>query len=213
VAAHFAGNPLVDVIPEPAGPLPLPPGAPVVLLLPGSRADAGQNVRLLLAVARRLTAVEPAIFVAALAPSVETVRVVRDAAAAGWAVDGSFLRIPTAAVYVTRDFGAAVRRATVAVGLAGTANEQAAALGVPVVAFAAPGAVQYTSRFMRLQHRLLGDALLPAATWDEASRLAAGLLRDPEERARRGAVGRARMGPAGAVPIIAAEVRGQLRGP
>jgi uncharacterized protein (TIGR03492 family) len=208
--ARFAGNPLVDVIPEPAGPLPLPPGAPVVALLPGSRADALRNMTALLKVAARVAELEPAIFVAALPPSLEVAGVVRNAAAAGWTVDGAFLRLPTAAAYVTRDFGGAVRRATVVVGLAGTANEQAAALGTPVVAFTPRGAVQYTAAFLRLQHRLLGDALVPAADWEEAAGLTVGLLRDADERARRGRVGRERMGPPGGIPAIAAEVEERL---
>ncbi len=210
IEARFAGNPLVDVIPEPAGPLPLAPGAPVVLLLPGSRVDALHNTRVLLRLSRRVADHAPAIFVTALPPAVEMVRVVRDAADAGWTVDGLFLRSPAASVVLTRDFGGAVRRATVVVGLAGTANEQAAALGAPVVSFAPPNAVQYTARFMDLQHRLLGDALVPAADWEGAAATAVRLLRDPEERARRGAVGRERMGPPGGVPAIAAEVENRL---
>ena len=211
VNARFAGNALVDVIPEPAGPLPLPPGAPVVLLLPGSRPDAPRNMAALLMLARRVAETEPAIFEVALPPSVEMARMIRKATSAGWTVDGAFLRLPTAAVYVTRDFGAAVRRATVAVGLAGTANEQAAALGTPVVAFAPRGAVQYTPAFMRLQHRLLGDALVPAPDWERAADAVIRLLRDAGERSRRGAAGRERMGPPGAVPAIAAEVEERLR--
>ncbi|HEY6102653.1 MAG TPA: lipid-A-disaccharide synthase-related protein [bacterium] len=210
VNARFAGNPLVDVIPEAAGLLPLPPGAPVVTLLPGSRADAVHNMMALLRVARRIAEVEPAIFVAALPPSLEVAGVVRSAAAAGWTVDETFLRMPTAAVYMTRDFGGALRRAAVVLGLAGTANEQAAALGAPVVAFAPRGAIQYTKTFLRLQHRLLGEALVPAADWEEAAELTVRLLRDADERARRGAVGKDRMGPPGGVPAIAAELEQRL---
>lgn len=211
VDARFAGNPLVDVIPEPAGALPLPPGAPVALLLPGSRADALRSMLVLLRLCRRVAEHEPAIFVAALPPTLEMARLVREATAAPWTVDGAFLRSPSAAVLLTRDFGSAVRRATVVIGLAGTANEQAAALGTPVVAFAPPGAVQYTTAFMRLQHRLLGDALVPAADWERAAETTIRLLRDAGERARRGAVGRERMGPPGAVPAVAAEVKERLR--
>lgn len=211
VNARFAGNPLVDVIPETAGPpLPLPPGAPVVALLPGSRSDALRNMLMLLKVARRVAEVEPAIFVAALPPSLEMAGIVHDAAAAGWMVDGDYVRLPAAAAYMTRDFGGALRRATVVLGLAGTANEQAAALGVPVVAFAPRAAVQYTEAFMRLQHRLLGDALVPAADWEAAAEWTARLLRHADERARRGAVGRERMGPPGGVPAIAAELEQRL---
>jgi uncharacterized protein (TIGR03492 family) len=211
VDARFAGSPGVDVIPPPAGPLPVPPGAPVVLLLPGSRADALRNMIELLRLCRRVGETEPAVFVAALHPFLETVRVVRDAVAAGWAVDGAFLRSATAAVLLTRDFGSAVRLATTVVGLAGTASEQAAALAKPIVAFPPAGAVQYTAGFMRLQHRLLGDALLPTANWQQAAEATVRLLRSPDERIRRGAAGRERMGPPGAVPAIAAEAERRLR--
>lgn len=211
VEARFAGNPLVDVIPEPAGALPIPPRAPVVLLLPGSRADALRNMTVLLRLCRRVAEHEPAIFVAALPPALEMARLVREAVAARWAIDGTFLRSPTAAVLLTRDFGSAVRRATVVIGLAGTANEQAAALGIPVVAFAPAGAVQYRAAFMHLQHRLLGDALVPAADWEGAAETTIRLLRDAGERARRGAAGRERMGPPGAIPVIASEVEQRLR--
>jgi uncharacterized protein (TIGR03492 family) len=208
--ARFAGNALVDVIPAPIGPIPLPPGAPVVLLLPGSRPDAPRNMAVLLKLARRVVQSEPAIFAVPLPPSVEMARVIRDATSAGWTVDAAFLRSPAAAVYVTRDFGAAVRRATVAVGLAGTANEQAAALGTPVVAFPPMGAVQYTRAFLRLQHRLLGDALVPTADWERAAEVVIRLLKDPAERSRRGTVGRQRMGPPGAVPAIASAAEERL---
>ena len=209
--ARFAGSPQADVIPEPVGALPLPPGAPVVLLLPGSRADARRNMALLLRLSLRVSEQEPAVFVVGLPPSLEVARVVREAAAARWSIDGSFLRSPSAAVLLTRDFGSALRRATVVVGLAGTASEQAAALGTPIVAFAPPGAVQYTPAFMRLQQRLLGDALVAASDWERAAEATVRLLRDPTERARRGAVGRERVCPPGAVPAIAAEVRRHLR--
>lgn len=211
IAARCAGNPMVDVIPEPAGALPLPPGAPVALLLPGSRADALRNITILLRLSRRVAASEPAIFVAALPPSLETARVILAATSAGWTVDGSFLRSPSAAIYITRDFGAALLHATVAVGLAGTANEQAAARGIPVVAFSPAGAVQYTKGFMRLQHRLLADALVPAADWERAAEATVRLLRDAAERAQRAEAGRQRMGPPGAVPAIAAAVADRLR--
>lgn len=209
IAARFTGNPLVDVIPEPQDRLPVPPGAPVVLLLPGSRLDAIHNTPNLLRLCRRVARQEPATFVAAIPPTLEMAAIVRMAVDTGWSVDGAFLHSLDVRVLLTRDFGSSVRIATTVVGVAGTANEQAAALGVPVVAFPPPGAVQYTPRFLRLQHRLLGDALMPARDWEGAAEITVRLLRDPQERARRGAIGRERMGPGGAVPAIAAEVRTQ----
>jgi hypothetical protein len=55
-----------------------------------------------------------------------------------------------------------------------------------------------------MQHRLLGEALIPTRDWQEAVAATVRLLRDPDERERRGAGGRARMGPPGASARISA---------
>ena len=98
-----------------------------------------------------------------------------------------------------------MRAADVVVGLAGTANEQAAWLGKPVVTFPGPG-TQATRRFVELQQRLLGEALVAARDWKDAADVVARLLNDPAERASRGQVGRQRMGDAGAVKKIANKI-------
>jgi uncharacterized protein (TIGR03492 family) len=123
----------------------------------------------------------------------------------GWQGDGEYLRRGPTTVLLTRDFGAALEAATIAVGLAGTANEQTAGLGKPVVAFPGPG-VQYTRRFMALQRRLLGDALVATESGAEAAVAVLRLLKDPGERQRRGQTGRQRMGSGGAVERIAQEI-------
>jgi uncharacterized protein (TIGR03492 family) len=143
----------MDTIPATQHSLPLPRSASVILLLPGSRADALVNLSALLEVCLRVSATETALFVCALAPSLQVTDVVRSASAKGWQGDGDYLRRGPTTVLLTRDFGAALEAATIAVGLAGTANEQTAGLGKPVVAFPGPG-VQYTRRFMALQRRL-----------------------------------------------------------
>jgi len=203
--ARYEGNPLMDTIPIPQGPLPLHSGAPVVLLLPGSRADALLNLSALLEVCLRVSASENAVFVCALAPSLQVADVARSAFAKGWRVDGENLRQGPTTVLLTKDFGAALEAATIAVGLAGTANEQTAGLGKPVVAFPGPG-VQYTRRFMALQRRLLGDALVVTESGAEAAVAVLRLLKDPGERKRRGQTGRQRMGSGGAVERIAQEI-------
>jgi hypothetical protein len=53
------------------------------------------------------------------------------------------------------------------------------------------------------QQRLLGDALVATRDWREAAAAVVRLLRDPAERARRGAIGRDRMGPPGGAQRIA----------
>jgi uncharacterized protein (TIGR03492 family) len=83
--ARYEGNPLMDTIPAPQRPLPLHSGAPVVLLLPGSRADALVNLSALLEVCLRVSATETALFVCALAPSLQIEDVVRAGSAKGLA--------------------------------------------------------------------------------------------------------------------------------
>lgn len=102
--------------------------------------------------------------------------------------------------------GALLHGATLALGQSGTANEAAAAEGLPVVALEltdSPREAWYRKR----QMGLLGDALLvvPGDAAGAAEALAA-LLRDDVRRARMGAVGRERMGGPGGAAAIARAV-------
>jgi len=204
--ARYAGNPMMDAIPAPERPLSVPPGASVVLLLPGSRGDALANLMRLLKAVQRVGASERAVFVCALPHSLQVSNVIHAASAQGWTVQGEHLWSGRMSVLLTRDYGSALESATVAVGLAGTANEQAAGRGKPVVAFPVPGA-QYTRRFMDQQQRLLGEALIGVENWELAADAVVRLLRDPHERERRSEVGRQRMGLTGAVESVAKEIR------
>lgn len=109
-------------------------------------------------------------------------------------------------------FAACLDAAEVVVGLAGTANEQAAGLGRPVVAFPGRG-TQFTRRFLDTQKRLLGDALLatpsdPLATASEVL----SLLNDTPRMQRMAEIGRSRMGPPGGTAKVAAFVAGIVGG-
>ena len=208
--ATYAGNPLMDTIGL-TGTLVSPDAnGPTVTILPGSRADAYTNLQPLLhlcaAVARRVQAN----FLCALASSIDVDRAKADVEAAGWQATGDLLKREGATVRVTRAFGDAVQAADVVVGLAGTANEQAAGLGKPVVTFAGPGS-QITPHFVRLQKRLLGEALVTGQTWEDAANSVIRLLNDPKERAARGTAGRERMGGTGGVARIAETILALLR--
>lgn len=100
-------------------------------------------------------------------------------------------------------FASCLRAAGVVVGLAGTANEQAAGMGRPVVAFPGRG-VQFTRKFLDTQKRLLGEALLPVIPdpLAVASEVLA-LLGDPARRRRMAEAGRSRMGPPGGTGRVA----------
>jgi hypothetical protein len=102
--------------------------------------------------------------------------------------------------------GALLHGATIAIGQSGTANEAAAAQGVPVVALElddAPRDAWYRKR----QMGLLGDALLivPGDPRRAADAVAA-LLADGDRRARMSAVGGERMGGPGGARAIAQAV-------
>ena len=216
VPAVCFGNVMMDML-EPSGlTLGLQDDAPVVGVLPGSRRDFAENLAAIAAVVAQVKAERPEVqAVAALAgrlpdpgslgaewrlqPAAEAER---SQGLDGWLVssDGS-VRVGL----TLSGFADLLARAQVVVGLAGTANEQAAGMGLPVVAFPRRG-VQYTRRFALRQKRLLGDALVLTEGPDEAARAVLRLLDDPQERRRLGEVGRQRMGPPGAtermVPVI-----------
>jgi uncharacterized protein (TIGR03492 family) len=208
--AEYVGNLMMDCLQFSGEDFGLPADTPVVLLLPGSRVDAAHNFRLLLEAAGRVAVDRDDVtFLCALSPTVSAQTI---ATRAGAVLNGSYIRVPTTArgnrelaVKVTRNFPDAASRAAVALGMAGTANEQVAGLGKPVVAFPGPGP-QFTRKFLVLQAKLLGEAVVPVEDPVEAAAAVLRLLDDPAERARRGAVGRERMGAPGAAKLLAERV-------
>ncbi|HEX3549433.1 MAG TPA: hypothetical protein VHT53_03620, partial [Candidatus Elarobacter sp.] len=106
----------------------------------------------------------------------------------------------------TGPLGALLRGATLVIGQSGTANEAAAAEGLPIVALElhdAPRDAWYRKR----QVDLLGEALLVVPGDPEAAADAiAALLADDVRRAHMGAVGRDRMGGPGGARAIALAV-------
>ncbi len=101
------------------------------------------------------------------------------------------------------DLGALLAQATIAIGQAGTANEAAAACGVPVVALES-GAARKPAWYRMRQAALLGDALMvvPREPLRAAAAVAA-LLADEGRRAHMARVGRERMGEPGGATAIA----------
>jgi uncharacterized protein (TIGR03492 family) len=108
-------------------------------------------------------------------------------------------------VHIVRGaLGDVLDAADVVFSQAGTAAVQAVGLGKPVISF-----TRSTDRMSR--HRdetaLFGDArILVRDDATELSQALAGLLSDPADRLRRGATGRERIGPPGAMAAIVAEV-------
>jgi len=196
------GNPLVELIDRAPSPEPRrKDGRPVVLLLPGSRRDAGRRVEELLDVALLLErrSGDSFDFVLALAPFNDG-----DALAglvrAGASIQdegGSPVRralLPGGGeVAVRRDgVGAWAARCDVAIGLAGTANEQAAGLGVPLVTWPTDGV--FDARYVRMKRPLFGEAQVVVPPRPEAAADAIlTILSDPRRREAMSRAGRARM--------------------
>ncbi len=153
--------------------------------------------------------------VLSVAPGLDARRFARDAAAAGWDVrETPDERIAFTLSIGEREIlrgwrgglGPLLERVTLVLGQAGTANEAAAAAGVPVVAFERER--DKKSRWYRQRQRgLLAGALavLPERLPDAVAGVQA-ILDDPARRARMGEIGRAQMGGAGGARRIAARI-------
>jgi hypothetical protein len=203
IHAQFAGNPLMDTIdfssPLPPAPTSSGAAAVVITLLPGSHADAHQNLSDLTSVAEALVQLNPGkqfMFYVPL-PS---------------AIHEKLSKVKTFPPYIkllSGHFGAALNVATLVIGLSGTANEQAAGLGKPVVAFAGKGS-QYTQKFAHAQKQLLGEALL-LVTKSSAAASVTHLMDNPAQMKKMKEAGKTRMTQSNACQKIAQYIANEIK--
>lgn len=191
--------------------------APALALFPGSRESAYDDAAFLLAVVREIAVGAPELGAAlSIAPGLDAERFAGVALSAGWDVtrDESAPLVPfvlaRAGRAVVRGWrgalGPILARVSLVLGQAGTANEAAAAAGVPVIAFESER--DRKARWYRQRQRgLLGDALavLPGNLVDAVAGVRA-ILNDPARLSRMGESGRTRMGGAGAARRIAERI-------
>ncbi len=199
--AVYAGSPIMDLLGDvPSSPPPAPPGAdevPLVLLLPGSRPRAYQDVNLLLDAALRLNSARPCAFRMVLAPTLSLDRLAT--ACEGWAYNTELMCLEHeggVTVPLTRDpIAGTTCGVSLLMGLGGTANQLCAGLGIPVISIDEKG--------KRVQKKLLGDAELLVPATDQA--IANGALRvlgDPALYTAMSMEGRRRMGSPGALDDV-----------
>lgn len=211
----LCANAIVDLYPDESQTIDAP-FDPLLALFPGSREQAYDDAAFMARVVRTVLRANPGAGGAiSVAPGIDPTRMCEKFEADGWRiVRGERSQEPFALYDGEREMlrgwqgplGAMLQRATLVLGQAGTANEAAAAAGIPVVAFARAGEERAPWYRMR-QIGLLGDALLVAsADSDRASAQVNALLHDPERRERMGAVGRERMGAPGAAAAIAERI-------
>ncbi|MEM9851758.1 MAG: lipid-A-disaccharide synthase-related protein, partial [Pseudomonadota bacterium] len=157
VPAQFMGNPVMDALPSLEIRTNQPEDRTTLVLLAGSRADALENSRTLLAglsAAKRpchgLIAAHDGFHEDALMSNMPL----------GWTGGGGHLTHTggATAMVLKHRFAEALGAAQIAVGMAGTANEQAVGIGLPLIAV--PGRGNQGAAFQRMKKRYFGDAAI-----------------------------------------------------
>jgi tetraacyldisaccharide 4'-kinase len=215
--AVFAGNPIMDLLGDVSVPedvLLVPPARspsspdprPKVMLLPGSRARAYDDVKLLLSAVEILQSRKSCDYVMVLAPTLSLPRLAEACGGEKWEIAGekeegkeekkpflakNGIKIPLHQGEVS----AAAGGARLLIGLGGTANQLCAGMGIPVVSIDEKG--------KRVQKKLLDDSEiltepLPSALADCALRI----LTDPGLHGKMALVGKSRMGKPGALDNV-----------
>jgi uncharacterized protein (TIGR03492 family) len=222
VRAVYAGNIMMDGVERTGLDLGVRPDALVIAVLPGSRADApsaaAAHVERLIAIAeimrgrgrpvQALVSIAPSVDPAVVREEISHVGVDMTPPRLGEGIVASGDRENLKVALVRGAFGDMIAAADIVLGQAGTANEQAAGCGKPVVAAAQPGEAPEKMQWYRMrQKRLLGDALLvlPAQPQQFALELVR-LIDDPKRIRHMADTGRERMGRAGGAQAVATAV-------
>ncbi len=202
VPAAFEGNPLMDMVSSKGQENPLSwdnEEGKKILLLPGSRNRAYQDLRLLLRTLSLLWEERGGSLSCRLvvAPTLEEEHLLEVLRDEGWREENSrWRRSEGCALVLYR--GPLVEGAAGAdllIGLGGTANQVCAGLGIPVLSIREKGKL--------VQKKLLGEAeLLVSPDPRSLAQKAATLLQDPETLARMSRAGREAMGPSGSLERI-----------
>lgn len=194
VTAVFEGNPIMDLsCDNTKETVPWGEGRRL-LVLPGSRERAYKDLGLLL---RALSKISERCAIAAVmvpAPSIDIDTLAKTAV--GWEFDGLHLRRGMLDIVIYRgEVAEAAQGAELLLGLAGTANQVCAGLGVPVLSVIEKGKL--------VQKKLLGDSeLLVEADADVLAEAALDLLADAGRLAYMSSEGRLRLGQSGALDAV-----------
>ena len=213
IPAHNLGNPMMDGL-ESTLPLPPYPPALTILLLPGSRVpEAYQNWHLLLSAIADLHQRGPdLLFLVPIAPGLDPDSCIQTLYTHGWrpcshpllCLDQSqaFQQSNSTLILTQNGFNPSLQLANLAIAMAGTATEQFAGLGKPVITFPGEGP-QFTRLFAYRQSLLLGPSVTLLDHPGQVTTAVQQLLRDPDRLNLIRDNGLRRLGPPGAADRIA----------
>lgn len=202
INARFAGNVMMDTIPNAAYDAQgLRRHRRAIAILPGSRTDASSNFALQIAALRQVPGIADVDLFAALAPGTD----IGELASASQLAAAPDVLAGDLNIHISSNALASVFAASdIVLGQAGTANLQALGLGRPVVSFQVDHARE--ARRNRIA-ALTGDSRIVTERRPEALAVAiTALLADDADRLRRGAIGKERIGPPGAIEAVLAEL-------
>ncbi|MDR3254192.1 MAG: tetraacyldisaccharide 4'-kinase [Synergistaceae bacterium] len=194
VDAIFNGNPIMDLamnVEERDD--PWDEGGPRVLLLPGSRPRAYEDISLLLGAVELLDEKTPCLYVMVLAPTIDRERLM---SSVQYEIEDGFITVGGARVFLfDGPIARAAHGADILIGLGGTANQVSAGLGVPVISILERGKL--------IQKKLLRDAeILVPPTPEALANAAMKLLSDPKKRSEMGDAGIKLLGGPGALSAV-----------
>lgn len=183
-----------------------------IAILPGSRSSAAANFALQIAALRQLPKeLDGVDLFAVLAPDCSPADLKSSSGlelVPGSGADGDLGALVGAGLHIhlsTGALGSVLEASDLVLGQGGTANLQALGLGKPVVSFLPRQARDTRARRIAA---LVGDGRIVVDGTPEAIAAAiAQLLHDDADRLRRGAIGRERIGPGGAIDAIIAALR------
>lgn len=216
VRADWVGNAMMDEVQPTSRALPgLTEEGPLLTLFPGSRSKAAEVLPFQLSVVSALSQKlsSPLQAAIAAAPGAELSHLL--SRCHDWkfipadgtdGLLGTLTQGSQRVLILSGRLGDLLDKSAVALGQAGTANEQAAGAGVPVVAFDTR-AERDLRWYRKRQKGLLGEAVsVVPPTLEEVAEETYRLLTDVEEHRRRAQIGRERMGPPGGTQRMAAEI-------
>jgi uncharacterized protein (TIGR03492 family) len=225
VKNRYVGNPMMDDLEGRRNGFGLPRERTVIGFLPGSRTDAAENALHMLEAAAAVDQTRfhtPLLFLFAAANDLDisliSCRVADRSGPDGWEIDEFAGKNPAHGIvlklthppggeawFVKGHFADVLRRSSVVVGTAGTANEQAVGLGKPLITFPTEGVMG--KRYVKMKMQFFGPAAIEVSAGPRRiARAVVDLLADKERQKRMAAAGCERMGQPGASKAIAGEI-------